>query len=60
MIKTHNRIHSDLLIVLIWTIMTFISVIIKQGTDMKLEFLLFTESNFSSPFRELHLWVNTT
>lgn len=32
----------------------------KQGTDMKLQFLLFKENNFSAPYRELHLWVNTT
>ncbi len=31
-----------------------------QGTDMKLEFLLFKEHNFSSPYRDLHLWVNVT
>lgn len=32
----------------------------KQGTDMKLQFLLFKEYNFSSPYRDLHLWVKTT
>lgn len=32
----------------------------KKGTDMKLEFLLFKENNFSGPYRELHLWVNST
>lgn len=32
----------------------------KQGKDMKLQFLLFKEDNFSSPYRELHLWVNVT
>ncbi len=32
----------------------------KQGTDMKLEFLLFKEHNFSSSYRNLHLWVNVT
>ena len=32
----------------------------KKGSDMKLEFLLFKEDNFSIPYRELHLWVNIT
>ena len=32
----------------------------KKGTDMKLEFLLFKENNFSSSYRDLHLWVNST
>lgn len=32
----------------------------KQGTDMKLQFLLFKEHNFSSSYRDLHLWVNVT
>ncbi len=30
----------------------------KNGTNMNLEFLLFKEDNFSSPYRELHMWVN--
>ncbi len=30
----------------------------KNGTNMKLEFLLFKENNFSSPYRELYIWVN--
>lgn len=38
--------------------MTFIPD--KAGNDMKLELLLFKEDNFTSPYRELHLWVNTT
>lgn len=32
----------------------------KQGADLKLEFWLFKEDNFTAPYRELHLWVNVT
>lgn len=32
----------------------------KEGNDEKLELLLFKENNLTSPYRELHLWVNTT
>lgn len=32
----------------------------KKGADMKLEFWLFKENNFTEPYRELHLWVNST
>ena len=32
----------------------------KKGKDLKLEFLLFKEDNFIEPYRELHLWVNST
>lgn len=35
-------------------------VLDKKGTDMELEFWLFKEKNFTAPYRELHLWVNST
>ncbi len=31
---------------------------VKTGVNMKLEFLLFKEDNFTVPYRDLHLWVN--
>lgn len=34
-------------------------VLNKNGTNMKLEFLLFREDN-STPYRNLYLWVNVT
>lgn len=30
----------------------------KTGSNLKLEFLLFREDNFTLPYRQLHLWVN--
>ncbi len=30
----------------------------KNGTNMKLEFWLFKEDDFSAPYRELYMWVN--
>lgn len=32
----------------------------ETGNNLKLEFLLYKEENFSAPYRELHLWVNVT
>jgi len=32
----------------------------KEVINKRLEFLLFKENNFASPYRELHLWVNVT
>lgn len=30
----------------------------KTGKDLKLNFFLFKEDNFTVPYRDLHLWVN--
>jgi len=30
----------------------------KYGTNLKLEFWLFKDDNFTSPYRELYMWVN--
>jgi uncharacterized membrane protein/plastocyanin len=32
----------------------------KTGSNLKLEFWLFREDNFTAPYRNLHLWVNVT
>ncbi|MDO8725276.1 MAG: DUF1616 domain-containing protein [Candidatus Methanoperedens sp.] len=32
----------------------------KTGNNLKLEFLLYKEENFTAPYRNLHLWVNVT
>lgn len=31
-----------------------------EGKDMKLEFLLFNETDKNTPYRDLHLWINVT
>ncbi|WP_292485229.1 DUF1616 domain-containing protein, partial [Methanohalobium sp.] len=32
----------------------------KAGTNMKLEFLLYKNNNFTQPYRNLHLWINVS
>jgi uncharacterized membrane protein len=32
----------------------------KEGTEMELEFWLFKEDDFTSPYRDLHMWVNVS
>jgi uncharacterized membrane protein len=32
----------------------------KEGTEMELEFWLFKEDDFTSPYRDLHTWVNVS
>jgi len=32
----------------------------QTGTNMKMEFLLFANGDYATPYRELHLWVNVT
>jgi len=30
----------------------------RAGTDMKLQFLLYREHNYTAPYRDLHLWID--
>ncbi len=30
----------------------------RAGTDMKLQFLLYKEHNYTAPYRDLHLWID--
>ena len=32
----------------------------RAGTNMKVEFLLYTDGNMDTPYREMHLWINVT
>jgi uncharacterized membrane protein len=32
----------------------------KIGDNLKLEFMLYKDENFTAPYRDLHLWVNVT
>ncbi|MCK4678981.1 MAG: DUF1616 domain-containing protein [Bacteroidales bacterium] len=32
----------------------------KAGEDMKLQFLLYKEYNYTAPYRDLHLWINVS
>jgi len=32
----------------------------KTGDNLKLEFLLYKDNNFTAPYRDLHLWVNVS
>jgi uncharacterized membrane protein len=32
----------------------------NTGENLKLEFILYKEDNFTVPYRDLHLWVNVT
>jgi uncharacterized membrane protein len=32
----------------------------RIGTDMRMDFLLYADGNMTSPYRDLHLWVNVT
>jgi uncharacterized membrane protein len=39
---------------------TNITLPLQENNGTKVEFLLFKENNFTSPYRELHLWTNIT
>jgi uncharacterized membrane protein len=32
----------------------------RAGTDMKLQFLIYREHNFTAPYRDLHLWIDVS
>jgi uncharacterized membrane protein len=32
----------------------------RAGTDMKLQFLIYNEENYTVPYRDLHLWINVS
>jgi|GEM_PF-3687541 len=32
----------------------------KAGTDLKLQFFMYKEGNYSAPYRDLYLWINVT
>lgn len=36
----------------------FTFLLYKEGDDMKMEFLLYKEYNYTQPYRDLHLWVS--
>ncbi len=36
----------------------FTFMLYKEGDDMKMEFLLYKEYNYTQPYRDLHLWVS--
>lgn len=32
----------------------------RPGEDMKLQFLLYKDHNYTAPYRDLHLWINVS
>ena len=32
----------------------------RSGEDMKLQFLLYKDYNYTAPYRDLHLWINVS